>query len=180
MLVLSHVTHFLSLFRCGHCQRLAPEYAKAATALKGLAKMAAVDMTKHQELGGPYNVQGFPTIKVFGANKKSPSDYQGEAAEWRGRRAHMDSLILDSLPPPWTGPRTAQGLVDAAVKEVQKVASARLSGRAGSNSGNSGSGSSGGGNRSGGSVIELTDATFKSQVLGSSDVWLVAFIAPWW
>jgi hypothetical protein len=63
--------------RCGHCKQLAPEYAKAATALKGVVKMAAVDMTQHQELGSPYNVRGFPTIKVFAGNKKSPTDYNG-------------------------------------------------------------------------------------------------------
>jgi len=40
--------------------------------------MGAVDMDKHQALGGPYNVQGFPTIKLFGANKNKPTDYQGE------------------------------------------------------------------------------------------------------
>lgn len=34
-------------------------------------------MTQHQSVGAPYNVQGFPTIKIFGSNKKSPVDYQG-------------------------------------------------------------------------------------------------------
>ena len=39
--------------------------------------MGAVDMTEHQSVGGPYGIQGFPTIKVFGANKQKPLDYQG-------------------------------------------------------------------------------------------------------
>ena len=28
-------------------------------------------------------------------------------------------------------------------------------------------------------VIELTDSTFESMVLGSDDIWLVEFFAPW-
>jgi protein disulfide-isomerase A6 len=51
---------------CGHCKSLAPEYKKAATALKGVIRIGAVDMTKHQSVGGPYNVKGFPTLKFFG------------------------------------------------------------------------------------------------------------------
>lgn len=50
---------------------------KLASALKGIFKVGAVDMTQHQSVGAPYNVQGFPTIKIFGANKKVPVDYQG-------------------------------------------------------------------------------------------------------
>ncbi len=57
---------------CGHCKSLAPEYKKAAKALKGVVRVGAVDMTKHQSVGSPYNVKGFPTIKFFGLNKKSP------------------------------------------------------------------------------------------------------------
>uniref|UniRef100_A0A183CGP5 Protein disulfide-isomerase n=1 Tax=Globodera pallida TaxID=36090 RepID=A0A183CGP5_GLOPA len=93
---------------CGHCKSLVPEYKRAAKALKGLVKIGGVDMTQHQALGTPYNVQGFPTIKIFGLEKKKPSDYNGQ--------------------------RSAQDIVNAAVNEVKRVANARLSGRAGSSS----------------------------------------------
>ncbi|KAI9199748.1 uncharacterized protein BJ171DRAFT_570309 [Polychytrium aggregatum] len=63
---------------CGHCKNLAPEYKKAGEKLKGLAKVAAVDCDQHKGLCGQYGIQGFPTIKVFGANKKAPLDYQGQ------------------------------------------------------------------------------------------------------
>jgi hypothetical protein len=32
---------------------------------------------KHESIGSPYGIQGFPTIKVFGADKKKPTDYNG-------------------------------------------------------------------------------------------------------
>jgi protein disulfide-isomerase A6 len=57
---------------------LAPEYEKAATLLKGIVKIVAVDATAAQSLASKYQIQGFPTIKIFGADKKSPTDYQGE------------------------------------------------------------------------------------------------------
>ena len=33
---------------CGHCKSLAPEWEKAAKALKGIVNVGAVDMTQHQ------------------------------------------------------------------------------------------------------------------------------------
>lgn len=50
---------------CGHCKSLAPEYTKAAKALKGVMKVAAADLDKYKTLGGPYGIRGFPTIKLF-------------------------------------------------------------------------------------------------------------------
>uniref|UniRef100_A0A915C0J1 Protein disulfide-isomerase A6 homolog n=1 Tax=Parascaris univalens TaxID=6257 RepID=A0A915C0J1_PARUN len=94
---------------CGHCKNFAPEYKKAAKALKGLIRVGAVDMTEHQSVGQPYNVQGFPTVKIFGANKQKPTDYQGA--------------------------RTAQGLADAAIEELRRTVSARLGGKTSSGSG---------------------------------------------
>eukprot|EP00049_Salpingoeca_infusionum_P017723 m.354122 g.354122 ORF g.354122 m.354122 type:complete len:443 (+) comp16922_c0_seq1:176-1504(+) len=133
---------------CGHCKALAPEWAKAATALKGVVKVGAVDMTQYQELGGPYNVRGFPTIKVFGANKQSPSDYQGQ--------------------------RTASAIVDAGMRELQNMVKGRLNGGRKSSGGKS-SGNGGNGN----GVVELDSSSFRSQVLESDAVWMVAFVAPW-
>ena len=60
---------------CGHCKSLAPSWELAAKQLKGVVKMGAVDMTEHQSVGQPYDVQGFPTIKFFGTDKKKPVDY---------------------------------------------------------------------------------------------------------
>ncbi len=34
-------------------------------------------MTTDQGVGSPYNIQGYPTIKFFGLNKRSPQDYNG-------------------------------------------------------------------------------------------------------
>lgn len=135
---------------CGHCKNLAPEYKKAAKALKGLIKVGAVDMTQHQSVGQPYNVRGFPTIKIFGGDKGKPSDYQGA--------------------------RTAQAIVDAAINELKKTASVRLGGKAG---GDESRRTSGGKKGSADDVIELTDSNFESLVLNSEDIWLVEFFAPW-
>ena len=45
---------------------------------KDIVNVAAVDATVHQSFGGRFQIQGFPTIKIFGANKNSPTDYQGK------------------------------------------------------------------------------------------------------
>lgn len=62
---------------CGHCKAFAPEYEKAARALKGVAKVGAVDMTTDQSVGSPYGVTGFPTVKLFPGSRK-PVDYNSE------------------------------------------------------------------------------------------------------
>lgn len=95
---------------CGHCQSLVPEYKKLAKAVKGVAKVGSVNADEHKSLGGQYGVSGFPTIKIFGANKRSPMAYNGQ--------------------------RTAKAMAEAALAEVKKVIQANLGG--GSSSGGSG------------------------------------------
>ena len=65
---------------CGHCKNLAPEWAKAATQLKGKVHVAAVDATEHRVLASRFGIQGFPTIKFFNSGKKDwdgAEDYTG-------------------------------------------------------------------------------------------------------
>jgi protein disulfide-isomerase A6 len=83
---------------CGHCKNLTPEWKKAATALKGIAKVGAVDAEKHAALGSKYGVQGFPTIKIF---------VGGKAVEYKGGR-------------------TAKDIVAGVHDEIAKAAKARM------------------------------------------------------
>jgi protein disulfide-isomerase A6 len=65
--------------------------------------VGAVNVDEHNSLGGQYGVTGFPTIKIFGANKNKPDDYNG--------------------------PRTAQGLVDAGFDALRSKVSGQMSGK---------------------------------------------------
>ncbi|CAL1366721.1 unnamed protein product [Linum trigynum] len=68
---------------CGHCQSLAPEYAAAATELKGEkdVALAKVDATEESELSQEHDVQGFPTLYFFvdGVRKPYPGQRTKEA-----------------------------------------------------------------------------------------------------
>uniref|UniRef100_A0A674P558 Protein disulfide-isomerase A6 n=1 Tax=Takifugu rubripes TaxID=31033 RepID=A0A674P558_TAKRU len=87
---------------CGHCRNLVPDWKKAAAALKGIVKVGAVDADQHKSLGGQYGVRGFPTIKIFGANKNKPEEYQGG--------------------------RSSQAIVDGALSALRSLVKERLSG----------------------------------------------------
>jgi len=71
---------------CGHCKSLAPAWDTAATNLKGIVKVGAVNGDEERELAGLYQIKGFPTIKLFPSEKKikkggvadkTPVDYNG-------------------------------------------------------------------------------------------------------
>ncbi|TPX32840.1 hypothetical protein SmJEL517_g04140 [Synchytrium microbalum] len=102
---------------CGHCKNLAPEYKKAAEKLKGLAKVVALDCDEesNKPLCGQYQVQGFPTLKIFGENKKTP----------QGMNLFDSHVILPTLAVlqvtatiDYQGPRTAKGIVDALIEKI--------------------------------------------------------------
>lgn len=103
---------------CGHCKSLVPEYQKAAAALRGVVKVGAVNADEHKTLGGQFGVRGFPTIKLFGVNKRKPSDFNGQ--------------------------RTAQGLAEAGIAEAKAKIKQALNGGGGSSGGSSGGGSGSG------------------------------------
>ena len=67
----------------GHCKKLEPEFAKAATALKdhdppiALAKLDATEK-ENEELKSKFEIRGFPTLKIFKNGKAdTPVEYQG-------------------------------------------------------------------------------------------------------
>jgi len=71
---------------CGHCKKLTPEYAAAATTLaakNSAAKLAKVDATEHKELGTKFGVKGYPTLKFF---------KNGVAQEYTGGRT-ADTIV---------------------------------------------------------------------------------------
>jgi protein disulfide-isomerase A6 len=139
---------------CGHCKNLVPEMKKVASYLKGVVKVGAVDATKYESLGQKYQIKGFPTIKIFGNDKRNPEDYQGE--------------------------RTATGMASESMKVVQKLVKERTKGPSSSSSSSSGSKSNKSEKKSSGSdVVQLTEANFNALVMESNDEWLVEFYAPW-
>lgn len=152
---------------CGHCKKLAPDWEKLATALKGMINVGAVDMTTDQAAGQPYGIRGYPTLKFFGANKNAPEDYQGS--------------------------RSVSDMINYAFDQAKSAANARVGVKGGSsnsgfnaNAGNQGgcgaggqAGGSAGGNSNDKDVIVLTDSNFDELLMKSDDLWIVDFYAPW-
>ncbi|KAL5581771.1 hypothetical protein UlMin_014213 [Ulmus minor] len=84
---------------CGHCKRLAPEWKKAANSLKGKVKLGHVDCDAEKSLMSRFNVQGFPTILVFGADKDSPSPYEGARTASAIESFALEQLETNVAPP---------------------------------------------------------------------------------
>lgn len=95
---------------CGHCKKLAPEYAKAAKDLKAIdtpIPIAKVDATENGESAKKFGVQGYPTLKFF---------VKGNAIDYNGGRTQAD--IVNWIKKK-TGPPSTQ-LKDAAHLDEQK------------------------------------------------------------
>jgi len=87
---------------CGHCKKLAPEYAKAAEKLaeaKSDVKLAKVDATENKELSNKFGVRGYPTLKFFKNGK--PMEYTGGRTvdtilAWIAKKTGPPAVSLDT------------------------------------------------------------------------------------
>jgi protein disulfide-isomerase A6 len=145
---------------CGHCKNLAPHWSAAAKAMYGTVSFGAVDADAHSALGSKYQVQGYPTLLVFGADKSAePKAYEGQ--------------------------RTTDALVEAAIAEITALTDKRLGKdkkkeeQKQQQQQQEQQKPPAGGFYEGTDVVELTDETFESEVLNGKDAWLVEFYAPW-
>lgn len=50
---------------CGPCRMMAPEFAKAAKALKGRVRFAKLDTEAHPQSGATYQIRGIPLMIGF-------------------------------------------------------------------------------------------------------------------
>ena len=50
---------------CGPCRMMAPEFAKAAQALKGRARLAKLNTQDHPEIAGRARIQGIPALVLY-------------------------------------------------------------------------------------------------------------------
>jgi protein disulfide-isomerase A6 len=64
---------------CGHCKKLAPDWAQLGDAFAGSKDVviAKVDADAHKELGNKYDVHGYPTLKWFPKGSTTPEEYEG-------------------------------------------------------------------------------------------------------
>ena len=49
---------------CGHCKNLAPQWAQAASELKGKVKLGALDATVHSVMANRYGVSKFSDYRI--------------------------------------------------------------------------------------------------------------------
>ncbi|KAM6974573.1 protein disulfide-isomerase A3-like [Tautogolabrus adspersus] len=83
---------------CGHCKKLAPEFDRAATRLKGTVQLAKVDCTAHSETCARFGVSGYPTLKIF-RNGKDSAPYDGPRTadgiyQYMKKQTGPDSVLL--------------------------------------------------------------------------------------
>jgi len=59
---------------CGHCKKLAPEYEKAASLLKGKVPVVKIDATEEKDVASKYGVKGYPMLIWFDSGKNKEYD----------------------------------------------------------------------------------------------------------
>ena len=95
--------YLLALFYapwCGHCKKFHPEYEKAAKTLrKENLYLAKIDATAEKKLAERFEIQGFPTVKLF--IKGEEIEYTGgrkeqEVINWMRKKTGPASKLLNS------------------------------------------------------------------------------------
>lgn len=56
---------------CGPCRMMAPEFSKAAQALKGRARLVKLNTEEHQAAGMKYGIRGIPTMVEFKGGREA-------------------------------------------------------------------------------------------------------------
>jgi protein disulfide-isomerase A1 len=149
---------------CGHCKKLAPQYAQLAKHYKddGGVQIVKVDSTKH---GHPsIEIKSYPTIKLFAKGKKdSPIDAKFQAN--RGKESLIEFIESNRV----TGP----GL-DAADK-VAAIEALRQREAGGTSLPGGGDGAA---SASATAVLDLTASNFR-EVIEKHSLVFVEFYATW-
>lgn len=86
---------------CGHCKKLAPEYAEAASTLldEGI-KLGKVDCTTSKKLHNRYKIDGFPTMHFFKYGKQityTGGNKKDSIVQWLRRHALPSTTELSSI-----------------------------------------------------------------------------------
>jgi thioredoxin 2 len=55
---------------CGPCRQMAPEFAKAAQALQGQARLAKLNTEDHQNISARLGIRGIPTMIAFAGGRE--------------------------------------------------------------------------------------------------------------
>ncbi|KAG8341183.1 putative protein disulfide isomerase [Trypanosoma vivax] len=65
---------------CGHCNRLKPKWEELARELKGDESLviAKVDADAHHDIANQYDVQGYPTLRLYTKGNKGGVLYEGK------------------------------------------------------------------------------------------------------
>ncbi|MGR3761878.1 thioredoxin TrxC [Roseobacteraceae bacterium NS-SX3] len=71
---------------CGPCRMVAPEFAKAAQALNGSARLVKLNTQEHPSAGAYYRIRGIPTMVAFARGRESKRQSgaltAGQIAAW--------------------------------------------------------------------------------------------------
>ena len=74
---------------CGPCRMMAPEFAKAAGALKGKARFVKLDTEANPQAGGLYGIRGIPLLVAFKGGRETARQAgampAGQIIDWVGR-----------------------------------------------------------------------------------------------